>query len=185
MTTINWAALRQTADDATKPLPDGDYNVVVTKATAANAATSGNPMIKIMLEVEDGPKSGRSLFHNLNLTPDSGFALNIFFRALTAFGLSDQYFEQNPTIEQIASDIVGRRACATVGTRTWQGQERNDVKNLTAATGDAAALATGIPSTTTPVASNTVPSATTPPTTSKSAPTTDMPKPTNMPPLPY
>lgn len=128
MSEINWAELRKTADDASRPVPEGKYQIVVTEAEATRAASSGNPMIKLKVEIVSGPASGRRIFHNINLTPDSGFALARFFSTMDAFGMTETYFVQDPSFEQIAQDLVGRYVFATVGIKNWQGQDRNELK---------------------------------------------------------
>lgn len=141
MSGVNWADLKKTADDATKPLPKDWYEVVVDSADQKTAST-GSEMIAVKFKVDSGPHAGRVLFTNLVLSPDSGFALSLFFRNLGALGIDDGFFNQlsasgmdvRASLTSIAQTIVGRRARVEVGIRQWQGQDRNEVTNMQAAT---------------------------------------------------
>lgn len=135
MTSRSFADLKKTADDATRPLPDGAYEVVVSKAEATMAST-GSPMIKAQLRVIDGQFKNRVLFTNFVLSVDSDFALSIFFNNMAALGLDDAFFntltdDHALAMETIAQLILGRQATANVSSRTWNGQLRNEVGNLT------------------------------------------------------
>jgi hypothetical protein len=191
---IDWASLKKTADDATKPLPKDWYEVVVDSAERKTAST-GSEMISVKLKVDAGPHAGRMLFTNFVLSPDSGFALSLFFRNMAALGITDEYFGQlsasgmdvQASLTSIAQVIVGRRARVEVGVRQWQGQDRNEVTNMQAAstgaggvpggsgpiTGPQASFAGGppVPPATPPVP----PSAPPTPPAATSGPTTDNP----------
>ena len=138
---VNWSDLRKQADDATKPVPNDWYEVVVEKAERKPAST-GAEMVAAQFKIETGPQAGKTLFTNFVFTPDKAFALNIFFRNMEALGVDGNFFTQaqqqglnvEATMTAIASAIVGRRARVEVGTRVWQGQERNEVKNMAAST---------------------------------------------------
>lgn len=135
MSQMDWSALKKFADDSTKPAPVGEYVVEVKKCDAANAQSSGNPMLKAQLVICDGPSAGKSVPNNFNLTVDNGFAMSIFFRHMAAFGLDDKFFAGQPSIEQVAATLVGRRARVQLSIRTWQGRELNQVDNVMPLTG--------------------------------------------------
>jgi hypothetical protein len=135
---VNWRDLRKTAEDSTKPLPEGMYNVKVDKAEPTKASSSGADMIKTTLVVEDGPHSGRRLWTNFVLSPESPFALNMFFKNLGGFGLGEDFFAEleasgasvETSISVIADALVGRTASGSVTVRQWQGQDRNEINNF-------------------------------------------------------
>src|SRR5688500_10525307 len=110
-------------------------------------------MIKVQFKVEAGPHAGRTLFTNFVLSPDSAFALTIFFRNMAALGFDDNYFAQlsesgldvKASMVTIAGALEGRKARVEVGTRVWQGQERNEVTNMTAPLGGASSASVGLP----------------------------------------
>ena len=129
MTTIDWKSLRQTAEDSARPLPPDWYDVVCDKAEATVAST-GSDMLKVTLRVTGGPHDGRPLWTNFVLTPDNGFALNIFFRNVQAFGVDPAIVAPAGSLAEVALALIGRTARAQVGVRTWQGQERNEIVNV-------------------------------------------------------
>lgn len=131
MADMNWNELLENAAESGgfEPVPDGPYNVVVDRAN--NKKTSnGKQMYAVMFKIEDGPYKGRTVWANLVISPESPNALGIFFRHMNALGLDSAYFNNNPLPEKVASDLVGRRASITVGTRRWNNQDRNEVNNI-------------------------------------------------------
>lgn len=134
MTTVDWASLMQQAQTAAAALPVGDYNMLVANCTATSSK-NGKPMFKAKLQVEDGPHAGRSMTNNFNLTLDNPVALRIFFRQMNSFGLDSNFFAQNPTYEQIAAMLVGRRARISVTIEKWQGEDQNRISAIGPALG--------------------------------------------------
>jgi hypothetical protein len=53
--------------------------------------------------------------------------MTIFFRKMSGMGLKSEYFAQNPPLEQVAKDLLGRKIRVKVGTREWQNVKRNSV----------------------------------------------------------
>lgn len=144
MSTLNWGDLVKDAGDAGgsyDPLPDGDYDLVVLEAQA-KVSQSGKTMFAIKAQVETGAHARRFVWDNLVISPENQAALGIFFRKMYALGLNRDYFASNPTNAQIEAALVGRRFRATIGSRTWQGQKKNEIKNYfnVAATAAAAAM---------------------------------------------
>lgn len=140
--TVNWSQLKKSADDATKPAPDGDHPVEIGKATLVTNS-SGNPMYKIQAKIFDGPATGKTVFNNFNITVDSAFAMAIFFRHMAALGLDDNFFGNGPSHEEVCSALVGRRSMWTLSTREWQGQPRNQVEDIKPLSGPLASMPIG------------------------------------------
>lgn len=141
MSGVNWTDLKKTADDATKPLPNDWYDVVVKKAEYKVAGT-GADMIATQFVVDSGPYGGRTLFTNIVLTPDSPMAMNFFFQRMAALGVDGNFFSQlsasgldmAASLTAIAEAIKGRALRVKTDIRKWQGQDRNDIVEMTAAT---------------------------------------------------
>lgn len=128
MSSIDWMSLKKEADDATKPIPDGEYDIIVEKSELViSKQGQGNPMISVQMKVVIGPYSGRMLFSNIVFSTDKAFALAMWFRKLAAFGLDDAYFGRGPELPDIAASLVGRYATLTVGHREWNNVVSNDV----------------------------------------------------------
>lgn len=134
MDSVKWGALRKSAEDSVKPLPDGMYNVKVEKAEAVKSST-GKDMLKLVLVVEDGPHASRRLWSNLVLSPESPFAMNLFFQNLAGFGLNDEFFtvleESGLGVEDsfalIAETLVGRTASGTTAQREFKNRIISDI----------------------------------------------------------
>jgi hypothetical protein len=111
------------------------YLFEVQQADFKNAST-GAEMIVAKLKVLEGPYAGRQLFTNFVLSPDNPFALRRFFLHMAALGIDNlEAVAPGGNMELLARAVTGRRAYAEIGTRTWQGSERNEVKAIAAAGG--------------------------------------------------
>jgi hypothetical protein len=154
MSTLNWGDLVKDAGETAsggnyEPLPDGDYDLKVIEASATTSQ-SGKTMFKITTEVQVGPHAKRRVWDNLVISPESSNALGIFFSKMAALGLPREFFtNNNPTNAQIESMLVGRTFRAQIGSRTWNGSKRNELKRYyvqqTAGTVSAQAAAPAAP----------------------------------------
>lgn len=139
--TFNWGELYAKAQTASNdPVPDGPYHVSIFSADATTSST-GRPMIKLTLRIEDGQFQNRKLYTQIVLSPDNENALNIFFRNCAAFGIGADVITQFPPgqLGPLAQMLHGRHANAIVGSREYQGQNRNEVKSFTPIPGGMAA----------------------------------------------
>lgn len=152
MTTIDFSkALADAKSASFEAMPNGDYNIEVVKADAVTAST-GRPMIKCKMKVIDGPFQNRPVMTQFVLVVDNPNALSMFFRNMKAFGLDENFFAQmGPAgqLDPVAGALVGRRAQVTLGTRKWQGEDRNEVTGIKSYTG-APGTVTGAPGAPTP-----------------------------------
>lgn len=143
MASASFLDLLKAAEDAGfSNCPPGTYDVRVV-AGEAKTTSAGKDMIVVKFEIIGGPHGGRKVPNNFVISPENANALGFFFRHMRAMGLDSAYFSQNPTPAKVAADLVGRTCRIEVGTRTWNGEEREDVKKIMAASADAAAP--GIP----------------------------------------
>lgn len=133
---IDWAALRQTAEDATKVLTEGEYDVTCIE-TSLKYAQSGNPMIVAQFVVESGPAKGRMLFTNIVFSTEKAFALAMWFQKMDALGLDANYFATRPSLERVTADVRGKRVRVKVGQREFEGKTRNEITQMMPATGPA------------------------------------------------
>lgn len=143
---FNFTDLTKAAEDAGfTVLAKGDYDVEVVTAEAKVTGT-GKPQIAVKLKVIAGPSTGKTLFNNFVITKENANALGFFFRHMAAFGLPIDYFNTNPPLAQVASQLVGKRATVSVSIRQWQGTDRNQVDGVKPLNGAGALPGTGIPS---------------------------------------
>jgi hypothetical protein len=135
MSTLNWGDLVKDAGEtgSFEPLPDGDYDLVVLEAVA-KVSQSGKTMFALKAQVQNGAHAKRLVWDNLVVTPDSPAALGMFFRKMGALGLGREFFATNPSNAAIEQAAKGRAFRAQVGSRTWQGQKKNEIKMYYTAT---------------------------------------------------
>ena len=140
MSTLNWGDLVKDAGESAsyEPLPDGDYDLTIVEATA-KVSQSGKTMFAVKAQVTTGAHAKRLIWDNLVVTPDNSAALGMFFRKMGALGLGREFFASNPSNAQIEAALKGRSFRAQVGSRTWQGNKKNEIKMYYAAAAAAAA----------------------------------------------
>ena len=134
MSTINWAEAQKVAEEGGfTVLPHGEYDVHVSGAAGGKTSTAKD-RVRVSFKVENGPHTGQLIVNDFVVTLDNANAMSIFFRHMTVLGLGSDYFTANPNapIEVVADAIAAKRARCRVrlSTRTWQGQERNNVDAL-------------------------------------------------------
>jgi hypothetical protein len=132
MSTINWADLVKNAGDAAsntnyEPLPDGDYELKVIQVETKTTQT-GKTMFKITNEVNGGPYAKRRIWDQLVVTLDNKKAMEMFFLKTDAMGIPRNFFEANPSNAQIEQALTGRTYRGTLGKRTYNGKESNEIK---------------------------------------------------------
>lgn len=125
MTSYNFGDLY---DEATT-LVTGTFDGIVAESTLTQSS-NGKDMIKTKLQVEGGKHHGKTFFTQFVISIDNPTALRMFFGNMKAFGLDKAYFESNPSPAQVAAAIQGRRCRFTVGTREWQGVDRENVEKV-------------------------------------------------------
>lgn len=130
MAQANFSDLLRAAEDAGfSNCPPGTYDVRVV-AGEAKSTSAGKDMIVVKFEIVGGPHGGRKVPNNFVISPENANALGFFFRHMRALGLDAAYFSQNPTPQAVAAALVGKTCQIEVGTRTWNGEEREDVKKI-------------------------------------------------------
>jgi len=126
MTGTSWADLMKNAKIASQPVTEGEHPVRITDAQAVQAST-GKPMIKITAEILEGPDAKRKVYGQQVLSEDNGMALAIFFRTMEAIGLDDAFFSHEPSMGQVASNLIGRQARVVIKHREWNGATRSEI----------------------------------------------------------
>lgn len=97
-------------------IPAGPYTVVVQEAEKAVSGNTGRDMIKVRVQVAEGPYANRVLFAYIVFTTDNPKNMRITLDKIAAFGITREFIAtQKPSIPQIAELLVGRKATATVG----------------------------------------------------------------------
>lgn len=97
-------------------IPKGPYNVVVQEADKQVSQNTGADMIKVRVQVTDGPYANRVLYNYIVFTKGNPQAMRLTLERLAAFGVTRELIAtQKPSIPEIAELLVGRRAIAIVG----------------------------------------------------------------------
>jgi hypothetical protein len=139
-TSYGWGDLLKVADEAGfTPLPIGDYDVVVSDVKV-QTTNSGKDSIVVHFQVITGPSQGRKIRNQFTISPDNPNAVGFFFRHMAALGLPREYFNQNPTLPQVAQTLLNRPCKIKVTHREWGGATRDNVESIMPAQ-----LAAGVP----------------------------------------
>ena len=115
------------------PLVNGTYSVEGMKAIPGKAQETGNPVLKLEMQILDGPDldekgtspAGRPLFKTI---PMSGKGAGILLNALDSFEVP--YDKQGDSIEFDPEDFIGQEAEVRVRQREYQGEIQPDVKRF-------------------------------------------------------
>ncbi len=127
MSTVDWKALAETAGDGGfEALPVGDYDLKCVSAEKANTA-NGKLMFKCKFQVQNGTYKNRLVWHNFVVSPESDQAMGIFFRQMSAFGMTKEWFKTMPSEDAIVNTLNGREVRATLKQKTYNGELRNEI----------------------------------------------------------
>jgi len=155
MPNISWDNLVEAAGEAGKafePLPNDNYNFVVSEAEVGESKT-GKKSIGITAIVENGPYAKRKVWNTWYISPDSPNALAYFFREMAIFGLNLEFWKSKPSDELIVSNLINKRFVGGLKTTEYpvdSGKKKNEFESFAApngaATGNAAATIGSTPS---------------------------------------
>lgn len=145
-------------------LPAGPYSVVVQEAEKQTSKT-GNDMIKVRVQVTEGPYANRVLFNYIVFSTGNPRAMRMTLERLAAFGLTREFIATTkPSIANLADMLVGRKATAVVAIqKEGDYAGRNEIKSFRALEGvaqpaptvPAEAKPAGVPSIPTPAPTQT------------------------------
>jgi hypothetical protein len=148
VTTINFNQAIQDAKSVSfEALPIGEYRIRIIESTATMSQTH-KPMIKVKMEVTEGPYAPRKVFNQFTLSLENPNAVAIFFRQMKAFGLDEQFFASlgaQGSLDPVASALMGREAYVKLSHREWQGETRNNCEGFRPVVGAPAAGVPGMP----------------------------------------
>lgn len=133
MSSVDWKTLAETAGDGGfDALPEGDYDLKCVSAEKAQT-TNGKLMFKTKFQVQNGQFKNRLIWHNFVVSPENDVAMGIFFRQMSAFGMTKDWFKNNPSEDTIVNTLNGREIRAKIGIKKYQGEDRNEIKAFAAA----------------------------------------------------
>lgn len=159
----SWKDLMNKAEEGAKeftPLDPGMYSFVIKEPAKIGQTSKENPKFTINPSVETGPRTNARVFHDF-IVSDSAYAMkNFFFGDLAVLGLNASFFDQNPTEQQIAQALQGRRFVAEVFHEEGNnGKTYARLRNFAAPTSapPAAGVPGGLPSATPAIAATPAP----------------------------
>ena len=131
MPTKRWSDKLKEAEKAPsfKELDEDTYSFVINDAGKVGEYNSVE-QISINPAVESGPRSGSRLFHNFNFPDDNPQVLRIVFEQFQALGLGEEFFQSEPSMEQVAQALKGRRFVAEVVHTTSKNDPSKKYVNL-------------------------------------------------------
>lgn len=130
---VNFGEAAQNFDPKTAlVIPKGEYDVRVEDAEAVVAKSSGRDMVKAKFVVDNGPQEGRQLYNNFVWVPENENAIRMFFTRMAYFGLDRDYFLKNPSLDQVARDMIGKKVRVKVDHREWEEELQPDIKKIKA-----------------------------------------------------
>lgn len=113
----SWKDMMNEAEKGSKEfeiLAEGPYSFVIKEPAKVGQTSKENPMFTIKASVESGPRANAIVTHRF-IVSDSPYAMkNFFFGDLSILGLGATFFDTNPTEEQIAKELLGKRFTAEV-----------------------------------------------------------------------
>src|ERR1035438_3304507 len=124
MAEYDWNQLMATAEAGIQPVPAGEYEMQVGTAVVATTG-NGKDMIKVRYNVVAGPHTGRPVFNNFTISPESSQSMGFFFRQMKAHGLGPDFFQRNPTPQQVAENLMGKLVHVKIKIEPYQGEDRN------------------------------------------------------------
>lgn len=106
------------------PAPDGDYFITVVDAEEKKAK-SGRDMLELEFVIAMGPFENKHVWHYLTFIEEGAKGHGFTLTALKAFG-----FAGDGEISLSAADFKGRTVKAKLGVESYEGKEKNIVKEF-------------------------------------------------------
>lgn len=136
----SWSSLMDEAKEVSNTfelLEDNTYQFVIKDLPKVSQTSTEKTRYTINPSVEVGPRANARIFHDFIISPESPKAMAFFFRDMQALGLDAAFFATNPSDEAILRALVGRRFTADAYKETYNGKEKNRLRNIRAAVGTA------------------------------------------------
>ena len=114
-------------DSGFEALPRGVYPVVIQECEFSFSQAKGTPMWTLRLEVEDGDYAGRVLFTHMVMA-GKGLPITKKYLSRLAPQLLEAPFDAQD--EDVIESMIGLRCRAKVVVRKYDGEDRNNVRDL-------------------------------------------------------
>lgn len=119
-------------------VPEDEYLALIESADWVEATEEGKfDYVNLRFDISEGEYKGRKVFTILSLSPKALFRMKQVFENLGIIDPEDEldldYDEE--TMKLTSPELEGLPCKITVGTRTYEGREQNEVKAVTSADG--------------------------------------------------
>lgn len=179
MTTFGEIMKQAEANGSTFAMLDEGMYVAKIIESDFQPSKAGKPQIKTRWEVTQGPKAGfKGLWNHFTLTIDNPNAMSIFYRQMTALGITGEFMQSLANVDpetamrHIASALKGRAAqIKVIQDKEWSNNKIDRINPLPAEMAGVTG-AVGNPFPAAPAASPTVPA---PPVVATAAPSAPAP----------
>jgi hypothetical protein len=108
-------------------MPKGLYACQIAECEFTHSQASGNPMWTLQLELTDGEFAGRKLYSHLVF---AGKGLPITKRVLSRIAPELLEGPFNPEDDEVIQSMLGRDVKAKVDVRKYEGELRNNVRDI-------------------------------------------------------
>lgn len=129
------------------PVPADDYSVIIEKAEYREASEEGKfDYINLTLKITEGEHEGRNVWMVWSFSPKALWRMKDDLVELEVIGPDDELefdYDEDAENALVEPEVVGLPAIATVGLRTYEGREQNQVEGLRAQSGPAKKTAAG------------------------------------------
>lgn len=110
-----------------KAYPNGEYDVLVKRATAAKSGT-GKACLKVSLQIQGGKYDGKTVPDQLTWSPESEVAARIFATGVSKMGADPSWIKStNASMAQVAARIQGAKVHVKLSEDSFNGIPRNRV----------------------------------------------------------
>jgi len=111
--------------------PAGIYSFEIMEVEQG-ASKKGNPQLKVVTEIIDGPHAGKKFTTWYSLLPQALFRLNMLIEASRVpHNVVGEDEKGNPQIEFDENDLVGLRFTAELTVEKYEGKDQNRIGNET------------------------------------------------------
>lgn len=115
-----------------EPIPDGKQPATLeawewNDTPKSSNAKTDDPTVALTFRISDGEFEGRKMFRNYSMSRQ---ALWAFKRALVRLGIDPSELDGDIDLDEIMPDLVGAECVLKIGHHMWEGEARNDIKDV-------------------------------------------------------
>lgn len=127
MAVTNWADLYKRAEVANGvQITPGEYDFEIVKCDAGKTKNGDYDQLALRIAVVSGPSAKQTMYHRMTIQPEHEDRMGWFFNDLRKMGLDASFWATNPSLEHVATTLVGRRFHG----RVVQNGEYLNVRNI-------------------------------------------------------